>query len=108
MATGIVFGLAPALQGRGAALTNALKDATRGSTEGRRRAWVRNALVVAEIAFACVLVVGAGLLVRSLMRVLEVDMGFVPRGRRPSASIRTAASRTQNSGTRTTTRCCAA
>ena len=78
MATGIVFGLAPALQGRGAALTNALKDATRGSTEGRRRLWVRNALVVAEIAFACVLVVGAGLLVRSLMRVLEVDMGFVP------------------------------
>ena len=77
-ATGIVFGLAPALQGRGAALTNALKDATRGSTEGRRRAWVRNALVVTEIAFACVLVVGAGLLVRSLMRVLEVDMGFVP------------------------------
>ncbi|HEY0872390.1 MAG TPA: ABC transporter permease [Vicinamibacterales bacterium] len=78
LATGIVFGLTPALQGRGAALTTALKDATRGSTEGRRRAWVRNALVVAEIAFACVLVVGAGLLVRSLMRVLEVDMGFVP------------------------------
>jgi predicted permease len=78
IATGIVFGLAPALQGRGAALPTALKDATRGSTEGRRRAWVRNALVVGEIAFACVLVVGAGLLVRSLMRVLDVDMGFVP------------------------------
>ena len=78
MVTGLVFGLAPALHGRGAALTNALKDAARGSTEGRRRAWVRNALVVAEIAFACVLVVGAGLLVRSLMHVLEVDMGFVP------------------------------
>ena len=78
IATGIVFGLAPALQGRGAALTNALRDAARGSTEGRRRAWVRNALVVAEIALACVLVVGAGLLVRSLLRVVEVDMGFVP------------------------------
>jgi predicted permease len=78
VATGVVFGLAPALHGRGAALSNALKDATRGSTEGRRRASVRNALVVAEIAFACVLVVGAGLLVRSLMRVLEVDLGFVP------------------------------
>ena len=74
--TGIVFGLAPALQARGAALTNALKDATRGSTEGRRRTWVRNALVVSEVAFACVLLVGAGLLIRSLMRVLEVDMGF--------------------------------
>ena len=75
--TGIVFGLAPALQARGAALTNALKDASRGSTEGRRRAWIRNALVVSEIAFACVLVVGAGLLIRSLIRVLDVDMGFV-------------------------------
>ena len=74
--TGIIFGLAPALQARGAALTNALKDATRGSTEGRRRTWVRNALVVSEVAFACVLLVGAGLLIRSLMRVLEVDMGF--------------------------------
>ena len=75
--TGIVFGLAPALQARGAALTSALKDASRGSTEGRRRAWIRNALVVSEIAFACVLVVGAGLLIRSLIRVLDVDMGFV-------------------------------
>jgi predicted permease len=78
IATGIVFGLAPALQARGAALTSALKDAARGSTEGRRRSWVRNALVVSEIALACVLLVGAGLLIRSLMRVLEVDMGFQP------------------------------
>jgi predicted permease len=75
--TGVVFGLAPALQARGAALTNALKEASRGSTEGRRRAWMRNALVVSEIAFACVLVVGAGLLIRSFIRVLDVDMGFV-------------------------------
>jgi predicted permease len=78
--TGIVFGLAPAFQATGAALTNALKDTARGSTEGRRRGLVRNALVVSEIAFACVLLVGAGLLVRSLVRVLEVDMGFVPTG----------------------------
>ena len=76
--TGIVFGLAPAFQARGAALTNALKDATRGSTEGRGRGLVRNALVVSEIAFACVLLVGSGLLIRSLIRVLEVDMGFEP------------------------------
>jgi putative ABC transport system permease protein len=76
--TGIVFGLAPALQTRGAGLTTALNDATRGSTEGRRRAWLRNALVVSEIAFACLLLVGAGLLIRSLIRVLDVDMGFQP------------------------------
>jgi predicted permease len=76
--TGIVFGLAPAFQARGAALTNALKDATRGSTEGRGRGLVRNTLVVSEIAFACVLLVGSGLLIRSLIRVLEVDMGFEP------------------------------
>jgi predicted permease len=78
LVTGIVFGLAPALQARGAALTNALKDASRGSTESGRRTWIRNALVVSEIAFACVLLVGAGLLIRSLMRVLDVDMGFDP------------------------------
>jgi predicted permease len=76
--TGIVFGLAPALQARGAAFTNALKDAARGSSEGRRRSWVRNALVVSEIAFACVLLVGAGLLIRSLIQVLDVEMGFDP------------------------------
>ena len=76
--TGIVFGLAPALQARGGAFTNALKDAARGSTEGRQRSWVRNALVVSEIAFACVLLVGAGLLIRSLIQVLDVDMGFDP------------------------------
>ncbi len=76
--TGIVFGIAPALQARGHAVASALKDATRGSTEGRRRSWVRNALVVSEIAFACVLLVGAGLLIRSLIRVLDVDMGFQP------------------------------
>jgi predicted permease len=75
---GIVFGLAPAFQARGAGLHESLKDATRGSTEGRGRRRVRSALVVSEIAFACVLLVGAGLLIRSLIRVLDVDMGFEP------------------------------
>jgi predicted permease len=75
---GIVFGLAPAFQARSAALHDSLKDATRGSTEGRGRRWVRSALVVSEIAFACVLLVGAGLLIRSLIRVLDVDLGFQP------------------------------
>ncbi|MGH9162802.1 MAG: ABC transporter permease [Vicinamibacteraceae bacterium] len=78
LATGVVFGLAPALQASEAGMTGALKDASRGSTESRERAWVRNALVVSEIAFACVLLVGAGLLIRSLVSVLEAKMGFEP------------------------------
>jgi predicted permease len=83
--TGVVFGVAPALHASGAGMGRALKDATRGSTEGRERTWVRNALVVSEIAFACVLLVGAGLLIRSLAAVLEVKMGFEPAR---SATIR--------------------
>jgi predicted permease len=85
LVTGVVFGLAPALHASGAGMGKALKDATRGSTEGRERTWVRNALVVSEIAFACVLLVGAGLLIRSLTAVLEVRMGFEPAR---SATIR--------------------
>ncbi len=76
--TGILFGLAPALQAPDLALHGTLKDSSRGATEGRERRYVRSALVVAEITFACVLLVGAGLLVRSFMRVLDVPLGFDP------------------------------
>jgi predicted permease len=78
--TGIVFGLTPAFQTPEAALHDALKDSGRGSTGGRRRTWMRNVLVVSEIGFACVLLVGAGLLLRSFIRVLDVDLGFHPSG----------------------------
>jgi predicted permease len=76
--TGILFGLAPALHVPTAALHDILKDSGRGSTEGRPRVWLRSALVVSEVAFACVLLVGAGLLIRSFMRVLDVNLGFQP------------------------------
>ena len=78
LATGLIFGVAPALHTPGGALHDALKDTARGSTAGRGRSYVRSSLVVAEIAFACVLLVGAGLLVRSFLRVLEVNLGFQP------------------------------
>ena len=76
LVTGLIFGLLPALQVRDMRLHDTLKDANRGSSVGRGHAWVRNALVVAEIGLACVLVVGAGLLIRSFLRVLDVNMGF--------------------------------
>jgi predicted permease len=76
--TGVVFGLAPALQVPTDTVHDVLKDATRGSTAGKSRNWIRGALVVSEIAFACVLLVSAGLLVRSFLRVLDVNLGFRP------------------------------
>ena len=78
LVAGVVFGLAPAFQARSAALPDALKDGSRGSTDGGRRRLLRSALVVSEIALACVLLVGAGLLLHSFVRVLDVDMGFEP------------------------------
>ena len=58
-------------------MNEALKDSSRGSSEGR--SWIRSLLVVSEVAMkTCVLLVGAGLLIRSFVRVLDVDMGFQP------------------------------
>jgi len=80
--TGVIFGLAPALQAPGGSrrpgLDAVLKDTSRGSTASRGRNWIGHALVVSEIALACVLLVGAGLLVRSFLRVLDVNLGFRP------------------------------
>ena len=76
--TGLLFGIVPALQVSRWDVHESLKEASRGSSEGGRSAWIRGTLVVSEIALACVLLVGAGLLIRSFLRLLEVDPGFRP------------------------------
>jgi len=94
--TGILFGLMPALQIPTLAVHDTLKDSARGSTEGHRRSWARGTLAVSEIALACVLVVGAGLLIRSFLRVLDVDLGFRPE---KTAALRIDPSRRYNTST---------
>ncbi len=76
--TGLLFGAFPALQVPSGKLHDVLKDSTRGSSQGRGHAWVRSSLVVSEIGLACVLLVGAGLLIRSFLRVMDMDLGFHP------------------------------
>lgn len=78
VATGLLFGIVPALQVSRWDVHESLKEASRGSSEGGRGAWIRSTLVVSEVALACVLLVGAGLLIRSFLRLLEVDPGFRP------------------------------
>jgi predicted permease len=76
--TGILFGVLPALQVPKITVNDTLKDQSRSSTGTRRHAWVRAVLVVSEIAFAAVLMVGTGLLLHSFLRVLDVNLGFQP------------------------------
>ena len=73
--TALAFGLAPALRLSRPDLSSALKDGGRGGSSPARYR-LRQALVVSEVALALVLLVGAGLLVRSFTRLLEVDPGF--------------------------------
>jgi putative ABC transport system permease protein len=80
MLTGLLFGLAPALQMARADLHSSLRDGGRGNSMGFRRNLVRSALVTGEVALALVLLSGAGLLMRSFYRLQSVDTGFDPHG----------------------------
>ncbi|HEY3040199.1 MAG TPA: ABC transporter permease [Pyrinomonadaceae bacterium] len=76
--TGVIFGLVPALQSSKPNLNETMKDAGRGSTEGGRRQRIRSTLVVLEVATALVLLVGAGLMIKSFWQLQKVDPGFNP------------------------------
>jgi putative ABC transport system permease protein len=80
LATGILFGIAPAIQISGADLNAALTEVGRGGTTGRSGRMVRNVLVVAEVALAVVVLIGAGLLMRSFVGLRSADPGFQPSG----------------------------
>lgn len=74
----LLFGLAPALHSVRRDLVHGLKDAGKGVAGGFRHGRTRNSLVVAEIALSLVLLLGAGLLMRSFLALMRVDFGFDP------------------------------
>jgi predicted permease len=76
LATGVIFGLAPALQASRPDLVPALKDESAAAAQGRRRFSLRNLLVVAQVALSLVLLIGAGLFLRSLHNAQAIDPGF--------------------------------
>jgi predicted permease len=76
IAAAVLFGAAPGLRMSSGNLQEVLKDSGQGLSEGRKHDRLRSTLVITEIALACVLLVGAGLLLRSFLRVLDIDLGF--------------------------------
>jgi predicted permease len=75
----VLFGLVPGLRMASGNLQEMLKDSGPGSGSGRKHERLRSTLVVTEVALACVLLIGAGLLLRSFLKVLDVDLGFEPQ-----------------------------
>ncbi len=78
IATGFLFGLVPALQVSRTDLQQGLREGGRGSTGSGRHTRLRSVLVVAEVSLACVLLIGAGLMLRGLVNLLRMDPGFRP------------------------------
>jgi putative ABC transport system permease protein len=76
--TGVVFGVVPAFEASRVSTSESLKDGAKGTTAGRRGGRLRGAFVVAEIALALVLLVGAGLMLKSFARLRSVEPGFEP------------------------------
>ena len=76
--TATIFGLLPGIRIASGNLQEMLKDSGPGAGLGRKHERVRAALVIFEVALACVLLVSAGLLLRSFVKVLDVDLGFQP------------------------------
>jgi predicted permease len=76
--TGLVFGLAPALHSAKVAFSSAIREGGRGSGASRKTGRLRDVLIVAELAFAVILMVGAGLLLRTLRDLLQENPGFNP------------------------------
>ena len=78
--TGVVFGLVPAFRAASPDLLSSMKQSARGASAGVAARRLRGALVVAEVALALMLLVGAGLMIRSFARLMAVDTGFDPEG----------------------------
>jgi putative ABC transport system permease protein len=80
LATGILFGMAPAIQASGANVNAVLAESGRSGTAGRSGRLVRNGLVVAEVALAVLVLIGSGLLMRSFVNLRSADLGFQKGG----------------------------